>query len=156
MECDVVRKKFELLDSGVLPPAEEEALKGHAESCGECRIFMEEASRVGDLLRVYVEDELKGVPPNAVLSRVEASIDELDESRKRTFRFFKFLIPAFIGVVALLIIMIYPSFKVKRIEKPGRFTVSIESIEAENATVVLVDKGADTPKVIWIIERGET
>ena len=35
---------------------------------------------------------------------------------------------------------------------PTSFDVSVEDVESDVATVALVDKGEDLPRVIWIIE----
>ncbi|MBP2678356.1 MAG: hypothetical protein H6Q82_1421, partial [Deltaproteobacteria bacterium] len=34
--------------------------------------------------------------------------------------------------------------------------VAVEDVESDVATVALVDKGEDLPRVIWIIEDGKT
>jgi hypothetical protein len=39
---------------------------------------------------------------------------------------------------------------------PNSFDVTVESIESDTATVALVDKGEELPRVIWIIEHGKT
>jgi predicted anti-sigma-YlaC factor YlaD len=156
MICEDVRKKIELLKDGILNPPEEGAVKDHLGACEDCKRYVDETARIGDLLREYVKDEIDRLPENVILGRVEASIQEVEEKGKGWFlENIKYLIPAFVSAVALILILVYPSMVSRNAGRELKFAATVESIEAENATVMLVDKGADTPKVIWIIEREE-
>jgi predicted anti-sigma-YlaC factor YlaD len=156
MICSDVRKKIEPLHEGILQPAEAGAVQNHLGSCEVCKMYLEETARIGELLREYVRGEVERLPENVVLGRVEAAIQEAQESRKSwLFENLKFIVPAFVGVVAIILILVYPSKETRKIRPEIKFAATVESIEAENATVMIVDRGADTPKVIWIIERNE-
>lgn len=154
MNCREVRERFELVEMGGAGHGEAEEVRRHLASCRECSAYVEDVKRTGELLRQFVSEEVEKVPENAVLSRVEASIRE--EREKKIFpRFLTRLAPVIVGLLALAAVMFYSSIE----EKPSRvasFDVTVESVEAVNATVVLVNKGEDSPKVIWIIEREET
>lgn len=156
MICSDIRNKIEPLIGGMLQPVEEGEVRKHLDTCEDCKNYVDETSRLGELLRQYVRDEVDRLPGNVIVGRVEAVLRETAEERKSWFfGKLKYLIPAMVGAVALILILVYPSM-VNRTGRPDlKFAATVESIEAENATVMLVDRGADVPKVIWIIEREE-
>ncbi len=156
MICSDVREKIEMLKDGLLHRPQEGEVREHLDACADCRMYVDETGRIGDLLREYVKDEVGRLPENVVLKRVEASIEEAESKKRGWFLAnLKYLVPAFVGAVALILILVYPSMERHEIKQQVKFTATVESIEAKNATVMIVDKGHDTPKVIWIIEREE-
>ena len=59
-------------------------------------------------------------------------------------------------MVAVLTLLFYPLNGSRAPFHPKSFDVTVESLESDTATVALVDKGEDLPRVIWIIENGNT
>lgn len=154
MACQEVQQKIDSFFAGLLDREEEGMVGEHLDSCEECTRYREETGRLGDLLREYVKEEVDLIPENVILGRVEAEIREIEEGGRGWFLGnLKYLVPAFAGALALIAILFYPS--IMRYEKdPARsFAATVESVEAENATVMIVDRGRNNPKVIWIIER---
>jgi len=168
MECGKIREKIDLLIDGYLPVEEEGKVRDHMDKCGDCRRYRDDIEEMGNGIRDYIGKEVKALPDNLILHRIEASLNELEEGKRRGWfiRYRNILIPALVGVVALTLILFYPSSNVPEVAKkndrnPGEFTkgagklrfaATVESLEAEDAEVVLVDRGSNDPKVIWIIE----
>jgi hypothetical protein len=53
-------------------------------------------------------------------------------------------------------LLFYPAGTDRSPFHPSSFDVAVEDVESEVATVALVDKGEDLPRVIWIIEDART
>ncbi len=172
MECGKIREKIDLLVDGYLLSGEVGAVLEHMDTCRDCRGYRDDIEKMGKGIRSYIGEEVEAIPENLILHRVEASIAELEEEKRRGWfiRYRNILIPSLVGVVALVLILFYPSSKApykapqvaeRNDRTPGEFTkgpgklrfaATVESLEAEGADVVLVDRGTDDPKVIWIIE----
>ena len=58
--------------------------------------------------------------------------------------------------LAVAALLIYPTGTERSPFNPRSFDVAVEDVESDAATVALVDKGEDLPRVIWIIEDGKT
>ncbi len=154
MKCREAREKFELLKTGELPPEERENVESHVKACQECQGFLGDSERIGALLRRFVEEEISGLPEEVVVGRVRAAVRE-SGGRRRFSGLVKWLLPILVGAVALVAVLFYPSFETRK-TREFSYRVSVERVEAVNAAVVLVERGEDIPKVIWIIEREET
>ncbi len=168
MACQEMRKKIELKRDGALDPVEGPIVSGHLEECSPCREYQRVTAQLGEKIREYISYEVGALPENAILSRVEASLGEVERgSGGWVSRYWKVLVPALAGAIALSLILFYPSSKEQKIaekadvihreyaRRDGRlnFAATVESLEARDAEVVLVDRGVENPKVIWIIDR---
>jgi hypothetical protein len=87
---------------------------------------------------------------------VKAGIAEGQRSKETAARGRRWLwIPA-AGALAVLALLFYPSFVNRAPYRPTSFDVAVEDLESDAATVALVDKGDDLPRVIWIIENDKS
>ena len=64
-------------------------------------------------------------------------------------------IPAAVAL-AVFALLFYPAGMDRSPFNPSTFDVSVEDVESDVATVALVDKGEDLPRVIWIIEDAKS
>jgi hypothetical protein len=135
MECRETRQMIQDHIDGQLPPRVSEKLREHLGGCDPCASEEAELRGVGDLLRAGIEE--RGKPWRVPLLR----------------RWF--WVPA-AAVVAVLTLLFYPLNGSRAPFHPKSFDVTVESLESDTATVALVDKGEDLPRVIWIIENGNT
>jgi hypothetical protein len=100
--------------------------------------------------------EGEGPALDAMWTRVRAGIEESRETRRRsawTARWAWIPVAAALAVSAFLF---YPSGTDRLPFQPGSFDVAVEDVESDVATVALVDKGENLPRVIWIIEDAKT
>jgi hypothetical protein len=89
-------------------------------------------------------------------TRVRAGIRESRETRPRSSWIARWAwIPAAVALVVSALLL-YPSGTDRSPFHPTSFDVSVEDVESDVATVALVDKGEDLPRVIWIIEDART
>jgi len=93
---------------------------------------------------------------DAMWTRVRAGIEEGREPRSHSSWIARWAwVPAVVAATALAILF-YPAGTDRTPFHPSTFDVAVEDVESEVATVALVDKGEDLPRVIWIIEDGKT
>jgi hypothetical protein len=98
----------------------------------------------------------KGPALDAMWTRVRAGIGESREARRRPWWIVRWAwIPAAVAL-AVLALLFYPAGTDRSPFHPSTFDVAVEDVESEVATVALVDKGEDLPRVIWIIEDAKT
>jgi hypothetical protein len=94
----------------------------------------------------------KGPALDAMWTRVRAGIEESREASRRSSRIARWTwIPAAVAL-AVAALLFYPAGTDRSPFHPSTFDVAVEDVESEVATVALVDKGEDLPRVIWIIE----
>src|SRR4030065_384461 len=55
--------------------------------------------------------------------------------------------------LAVWALLFSPAGTVRSPFHPSTFDVAVEDVESDVATVALVDKGEDPPRVIWVIEE---
>lgn len=154
MNCQDTRGRLQDAMDGRLPPAEAAAVRDHLAACGPCADEEAALRRVGEAFRLWTAACARDKEPQLALmwTRVRAGIEE----RKRgtgipalVRRWF--WVPAAVAL-AVLALLFYPSGVNRTPFHPRSFDVSVERIESDAATVALVDKGDDLPRVIWIIE----
>ena len=93
---------------------------------------------------------------DAMWTRVRAGIEESRETRRRSSWIARWAwIPAAVAL-AVFALLFYPSGTDRAPFHPSSFDVAVEDVESDVATVALVDKGEDLPRVIWIIEDART
>jgi len=158
MDCRKTLELVEALIDGRLPPREASEVRDHIGSCPSCAAEEESLRRVGALLRqwtsVRVAERSAGL--DAMWTRVAAGIEERRGQRRLAAIARKwFWVPA-AAALAVLILLVYSSDGTRSPFRPKSFDVSVEDLESDAATVALVDKGEDLPRVIWIIEDGKT
>lgn len=154
MKCEDVRKDIHALGLSILDGRREGELREHLGACHFCQQYLSETEKVSELVRQYVKGESSLIPENVISARVDAAIEDMGSLPGQRFRWaLKYLLPPLAATVALLAILFYSSGVKRETLSQRKFSATVESIEAKNATVMLVDKGMDTPKVIWIIER---
>lgn len=157
MDCDKAKDLLlERYDDGLGAPSMA-SVREHLAGCPACRAEHESLVRVGELLRLRakVAESAADAKLGAMWTRVRAGIDE--ERRVAAHHgpaWLRWLwVPAVGGALAVLLLLFYPSVSGKPFQ-PSHFDVAVEDLESESATVALIDKGADLPKVIWIIDDG--
>lgn len=158
MECERVRSVLQDAVDGRLPPPEAADVREHLRACAECAAEEAAFRRVGELLRTHYAARVSERDPQLdfLWTRVRARIEENRRAETGFHRHRRWLwIPA-AAALAVLFLLFYPS-KVSRAPfRPGDFHIAVESLDSETATVALVDKGEDLPRVIWIIEDENT
>lgn len=158
MDCRAALEKIEAKADGLLPPEEAAELSGHLAGCAACAAEDASISATGDVLRALTGIRAREKAPalDAMWTRVRAGILESREARRRPSRIARWAwIPAAValGVLALLL---SPSGTDRSPFHPSTFDVSVEDVESDVATVALVDKGEELPRVIWIIEDAKS
>ncbi|MGB5995462.1 MAG: zf-HC2 domain-containing protein [Candidatus Deferrimicrobiaceae bacterium] len=157
MECRETRQMIQDHIDGQLPPRVSEKLREHLGGCDPCASEEAELRGVGDLLRLWsaVRVEERELRLSALWTRVGAGIEERGKPWLVPLLRRWFWVPA-AAVVAVLTLLFYPLNGSRAPFHPKSFDVTVESLESDTATVALVDKGEDLPRVIWIIENGNT
>ncbi len=158
MECGKVLKVLQEEIDGRLPPSESAAVRGHVASCASCAAEFAAYRRIGELLRLWSEARAAEKAPqlDAMWTRVRAEIGERkDRSSFLVFVRKWFWIPV-AAALAGLALLFYPSGVSRVPFNPSSFDVAVEDLESDTATVALVDRGEDLPRVIWIFENDKT
>jgi len=157
MDCGTARKGIEERADGLLAPGAEKQLDAHLSACAECRADRARTDAVGRLLRsraaagaVSAEGGL-----DAMWTRVRAGIAE-GEPGPRSFRRWRWILFPAAAALVVYAFLFYPTGLDRSPFDPRTFDVSVEDVESDTATVALVDKGEDLPRVIWIIEDGKS
>jgi hypothetical protein len=141
MDCGTARGIMEAMADGLFPPEAE---------TGEHAAI----SATGPGLRALVAVRAMEKAPalDAMWIRVRAGIEEGRGSQGRPSWLTRwFWVPVSVAL-AVLAVLFYPAGTDRSPFPPGTFDVSVEDLESDVATVALVDKGEDLPRVIWIIE----
>jgi anti-sigma factor RsiW len=143
---------------GLLPREAETELTGHLAGCPACAAEDAAISATGTMLRTLTGIRAREKAPalDAMWTRVHAGIVESQEARGRPSWITRWAwIPAAVAL-AVLALLFYPAGTDRTPFHPSTFDVAVEDVESEVATVALVDKGEDLPRVIWIIEDAKT
>jgi anti-sigma factor RsiW len=154
MNCQDIRRRLQDAMDGRLPPAEAAAIRGHLDACGPCAEEETALRRVGEALRLWTAAHARDKAPQlaAMGTRVRAGIEDRRSAQGIAALVRRwFWAPAAVAL-AVLALLFYPSGVNRTPFHPLNFDVSVEKIESDTATVALVDKGDDLPRVIWIIE----
>lgn len=158
MDCGKVVKILQDEIDGRLPPSEAAEVRKHLESCGSCAA--EEASfrRVGELVRLWSASRAgeKSLQLDALWIRVQAGIEEKRSRKDAPAWARKWLWLPAAAALAVLILLFYPSGVNRAPFHPSSFDVAVEELDSDTATVALVDRGEDLPRVIWIMENDKT
>lgn len=154
MDCGAAPEKIEAKADGLLPREEATELTGHLAGCPACAADDEAISATGPALRALTGIRAMEKAPalDAMWTRVRAGIEESREAQRRPSWIARWAwIPAAVAL-AVLALLFYPAGTDRSPYHPSTFDVAVEDVESEVATVALVDKGEDLPRVIWIIE----
>jgi len=154
MDCRAALKKIEAKADGLLPREAAAELAGHLAGCPACAAEDAAISATGSVLRALTGIRAMGKAPalDAMWTRVRAGIEESRETRRRSAWIARWAwIPAAVAL-AVAALLFYPAGTDRSPFHPSTFDVAVEDVESEVATVALVDKGEDLPRVIWIIE----
>jgi len=154
MDCGAAPGKIEAKADGLLPREAEAELAGHLAGCPACAAEDAAISATGPVLRALTGIRAMEKAPalDAMWTRVRAGIEESREARRRSSWIARWAwIPAAVALTVLALLF-YPAGTDRSPFHPSTFDVAIEDVESEVATVALVDKGEDLPRVIWIIE----
>src|SRR5512142_702577 len=158
MECRAALEKIELKADGLLPREEEAELSVHLAGCPACAAEDAAITATGTMLRALTGIRAREKDPalDAMWTRVRAGIVESREKQRRPSWIARWAwIPA-AAALAVLVLLFYPAKTDRSPFHPRTFDVAVEDVESEDATVALVDKGEDLPRVIWIIEDAKT
>ena len=163
MDCGTARERMMATADGLHPREGEAELAGHLAECPACAAEAAAISATGPALRALAGIRAMEKAPalDAMWTRVRAGIEEGREERRRfpwmwIARWARWAwIPAAVALAASAILF-YPSGADRAPFHPSSFEVAVEDVEADDATVALVDKGEDLPRVIWIIEDART
>ncbi len=154
MDCRTALGKIEAKADGLLPQGAEAELADHLAGCPGCAAEDAAISATGPLLRALTGMRAMEKAPalDAMWTRVRAGIEESREARRRfSWKARWAWIPAAVAL-AVLALLFYPAGTGRSPFHPSTFDVAVEDVESDVATVALVDKGEDLPRVIWIIE----
>jgi len=138
----------------LLPREAEAGLAGHLAGCPACAAEDAAIAATGPALRALtgIRSMEKAPELDAIWTRVRAGIEEGREARRRSPWIARWAwVPAAFAL-AVVAFLFYPAGTDRSPFHPSTFDVSVEDVESEGATVALVDKGEDLPRVIWIIE----
>ena len=158
MDCGAAMGKIEAKADGLLPREAEAELAGHLAGCPACAAEDAAISATGPVLRALTGIRAMEKAPalDAMWTRVRAGIEESRAARRRPSWIARWAwIPAAVAL-AVLALLFYPAGTDRSPFHPSTFDVAVEDVESEVATVALVDKGEDLPRVIWIIEDAKT
>jgi anti-sigma factor RsiW len=157
MDCGNARRLIEEQADGPLAPGAGERLSAHLSACPACAADLARTGAVGSLLRSQAAARTAAAQGglDVMWTRVRAGIEE-GRSAPQPFRPWKWAwIPAGVALVVLTLVF-YPTGTDRSPFNPRSFDVSVEDVESDTATVALVDKGEELPRVIWIIEDGKS
>jgi len=143
---------------GLLPRGAETELAVHLAGCPVCAAEDAAIAATGPVLRALTGIRALEKAPalDAMLTRVRAGIEESREARRRSSWIARWAwIPVAVAL-AVVALLFYPAGTDRSPFHPSTFDVAVEDVESEVATVALVDKGEDLPRVIWIIEDAKT
>ena len=158
MDCTTARRRITEKVDGLLPPEAQGELSAHLDACPACAAEERASAAVGPLLRAWTDARATENDPRlaAMWTRVRAGIEEQRESRRRPAWIPRWAwLPAALAL-AVLALLFYPTGTARQPFNPRSFDVAIEEVESDAATVALVDKGEDLPRVIWIIEDAKS
>ena len=158
MDCRTALEKIEAKADGLLSREAEAELDGHLAGCAACTVEDAAISATGPVLRALtgIRAREKGPALDAMWTRVRAGIEESRAARRRSSWITRWAwIPAAVAI-AVSALLFYPVRTDRSPFHPSTFDVSVEDVESDSATVALVDKGEDLPRVIWIIEDAKT
>jgi anti-sigma factor RsiW len=154
MDCGTALGRIIAKANGLHPREAEAELADHLAGCPACAAEEAAVSATGPALRALTGIRAMEKAPalDAMWTRVHAGIEESREARRRTSWIARWAwIPAAV-VLAASALLFYPSGADRAPFHPSSFDVSVEDVESDGATVALVDKGEELPRVIWIIE----
>ena len=158
MDCGTALGKIIAKADDLLPREEAAELAGHLAGCLACAAEDAAIAATGPVLRSVTGIRAMEKAPalDAMWTRVRAGIEEGREARQRSSWIARWAwIPAAVAL-AVAALLFYPSGTDRSPFHPSSFDVSVEDVESDVATVALVDKGEDLPRVIWIIEDART
>jgi anti-sigma factor RsiW len=158
MDCGTAHGKINAKADGLLPRQEEAELADHLAGCPACAADDAAIVATGPALRALTGIRAMEKTPalDAMWTRVRAGIEEGRETRRRSSRIARWAwIPAAIALAASALLF-YPARTNRSPFHPTSFDVAVEDVESDTATVALINKGEDLPRVIWIIEDAKT
>lgn len=158
MDCEKVIRMLQDEIDGNLPPSEAEEVRLHVASCAACAAETEAYRRVGEMLRLWTVSRAAEKAPqlDVLWTRVRAGIEEGGRPKEAAARARRWLWIPVAGALAVFALLFYPSLVSRAPYRPTSFDVAVEDLESDTATVALVDKGDDLPRVIWIVENDKS
>jgi anti-sigma factor RsiW len=154
MDCRAALMNIGTKADGLLPREAEAELADHLAGCPACAAEDAAISATGPALRALTGIRAREKAPalDAMWTRVRAGIEESREVRRRSSRIGRWAWVPAVAALAVVAFLFYPAGTDRSPFHPSTFDVAVEDVESEVATVALVDKGEDLPRVIWIIE----
>ena len=158
MDCRAALMNITAKADGILSREAEAGLAAHLSVCPSCAAEDAAASAAGPALRALagIRAKEKAYVLDTMWTRVRAGIEEGREERRHASWIARWAwLPAAVAL-AVAVLLFYPAGTDRSPFHPSTFEVSFEDVESDTATVALVDKGEDLPRVIWIIEDAKT
>jgi len=158
MDCGTASGKIAAKADGLLPREAEAELAAHLAGCPSCAAEDAAIRATGPALRALTGIRAREKAPalGAMWTRVRAGVEESRETRRRFSWIARWgWIPA-AAALAVAAFLFYPAGTDRSPFHPATFDVAVEEVDSDAATVALVDKGEDLPRVIWIIEDAKT
>ena len=158
MDCGTALGKIIAKADGLLPREEEAELAGHLSGCPACAAEDAAISATGPALRALTGIRAMEKAPalDAMWTRVRAGIEESREARRRSSWIGRWVWVPAVFALAAVAFLFYPAGTDRSPFHPSSFEVAVEDVDSDVATVALVDKGENLPRVIWIIEDAKT
>ena len=158
MDCRAALGMIEAKADGLLPLEAEGELAAHLGGCPACAAEDGAISATGPALRALTGIRAMEKRPalDAMWTRVRAGIEEGRAARRRPSWIARWAWIPVAAALAVLALLFYPAGTDRSPFHPSSFDVAVEDVESDVATVALVDKGEDLPRVIWIIEDAKT
>ncbi|MBI5905281.1 MAG: hypothetical protein HZB86_06980 [Deltaproteobacteria bacterium] len=157
MDCRTALDRIAERADGALPPSCSTELDAHLSACAECAAENARTMAVGPLLRslAVLRAEEKAPQLDVLWTRVRAGIAERGRKPARSLAWRWAWLPAALAL-AVFALLFYPTGADRPPFNPRHFDVAVEDVESDVATVALVDKGEELPRVIWIIEDAKS
>ena len=157
MDCRTARDRIVERADGLLPPSRAAELDAHLAGCAACAAENARVLAVGPMLRSLAAARAAEKAPqlDAMWTRVRAGIAEGEGTPVRSLLWRWAWLPAALAL-AVFALLFYPAGMERSPFDPRHFDVAVEDVESDVATVALVDKGEELPRVIWIIEDAKS
>lgn len=160
MRCEKVRELLDRFYDRELRGKKREAVSEHLRRCENCAGELEKLERMGRMLKTHCEELAGSEDLSMVWERVCAAIDEPaaaepEPFREKLARLFWLPRPAWAAVAAVAVVLVLVLAYIPGQQAPtlAANDCIIDSVEAENCSVMVYETGDTKMKVIWVMEQ---